>query len=112
MFSKHSEETTARFISEDDLSDCWDGNDLDLRKVEKNERKLKANKVKFSAENGKDKMECCFPNLQFAQGFKRTNKEANRQVHEEKYRVVFVTNIESVTCWVRILYFRIKMFIM
>lgn len=52
-------------------------------------------------------MECCFPNLQFAQGFKRINKEVNRQVHEEKYRVVFVTNIESVPCWV--IYFLFRM---
>ncbi|XP_045198447.2 uncharacterized protein LOC123552768 [Mercenaria mercenaria] len=100
-FSKHSEVTTAHFISEDDLKQCLHGRDRDLnvRRLEKFEKKLKSNSIKFSAENGKDKMECCFQNLQFAQSFKRSNKEINKQVHEEKYRVIFVTQMESATCW-------------
>ncbi|KAL4218751.1 Signal transducer and activator of transcription 5B [Mactra antiquata] len=89
---RHS--VTAHFISEDDLNECCDDDALNINKIKKMERKLKSNVQKYPEELGPS---CQFNDLQFLQQFKR--KQDQKQVHEEKYRVVFIINIHNITYW-------------
>ncbi|XP_053381110.1 signal transducer and activator of transcription 5A-like [Mercenaria mercenaria] len=104
-FCENSTEVSAHFVAESDLKPCINGDDLDIETLKRKELKItldkkhkSLNKLEMSTLKGKQKMECCFENLQFVDTFKRKQKKDSK-VHEEKFRVVFITRMESKTCW-------------
>lgn len=89
----HAGEVQAEFMSEDDINDCYHDNYFDLELVRNFPRlvSLKTNRVHFVAGSKKDRCEACFQSLQFNSKFCRPSNQTGRQVHEEKFRIVFTT---------------------
>ncbi|XP_053381112.1 signal transducer and activator of transcription 3.1-like [Mercenaria mercenaria] len=95
----HSGAVKVYFASEPDLKQCFHGDNLDIETLEEKEIKTvleSPTTLELKSRKGTDKMECCFENLHFEQPFKR-QKAKEMKVYEDKYRVVFVTQIESET---------------
>lgn len=95
----------AHFVAECELRKCFQGDDFDLEKIGKKEIKLTVYKkqkssCKHELKSEKDKMQCSFSNLQFEKPFKRHQTKDSKLVHEEKFRIVFDTEMESGTYWV------------
>jgi hypothetical protein len=108
-FPPHSEEITAEFMNEDDINLCCHDNILDLDKIRHRKKQvtLKSHKLRFVAPGKKDKYEGSFQSLQFKDQFKRQPNQTGKQVHEEKFRIVFTTKIDNEEYWVSMSY-RIK----
>ena len=105
----HVGEVTPYFVSEVDLKKCVQGDKLKLEELKKKQIKVQnvakkqrlCERSELKSQKGTDKMECVCKNITFEEDFKR-HQNKDIKVHEEKFRVVFITQLESQTIWVNI----------
>ncbi|XP_060584477.1 signal transducer and activator of transcription 5A-like isoform X2 [Ruditapes philippinarum] len=101
-------EVTPYLVSEVNLRQCVDSNGLKFEELARKQIRVKnvlaskkrnsPEKFEIASRKETNRMECVCKNLTFEETFKRQqNKEV--KVHEEKFRVVFITQLESQTIW-------------
>jgi hypothetical protein len=102
-------EVTPYFVSEVSLRHCVDRNGLNPEELARKQIRVKnvlaskkqnsPEKLEIASQKETNRMECVCENLTFEETFKRQQKKEVK-VHEEKFRVVFITQLESQTIWV------------
>lgn len=90
-------EVAAYLVYENDLNVHWRDGNLDLNKIEEAFQfsfKAAGSRVKFQRNKEKGTVEACFQSLQIDHDrFERAS--SGKQVHEEKYRMVFITQLQT-----------------